>query len=311
MPDLNSIMKRVREERRQREDAADAALAANGKVDFITAARRAAQLAAAESEQLQKGAAKRTNKKKSSVGDMIQRQRKPILMAIGAVMIAMAGLQIGSAFLNRDEPVETAIDTAPAQIDTTAADTTPAPADEIAAKITADTTLAAQPSAEAAPVAPAPITEPREEKAAQTDEQQAAMDIPAQVEQPAATATETAANPVQPVETTAATEPAAQSQAAIPLVPEEAGPAALREAAAKGDARALFEVGNRYMEGRGVAADFAKAAQWYEISAGQGFAPRSIVSATSTKGPWHAPRSGQGQDLVPALGPAGQCERDA
>lgn len=273
MPDLNSIMKRVREERRQREDAADAALAANGKVDFITAARRAAQLAAAESEQLQKGAAKRTNKKKSSVGDMIQRQRKPILMAIGAVMIAMAGLQIGSAFLNRDEPLETAIDTAPAQIDTTAADTTPAPADEIAAKITADTTLAAQPSAEAAPVAPAPITEPREEKAAQTDEQQAAMDIPAQVEQPAATATETAANPVQPVETTAATEPAAQSQAAIPLVPEEAGPAALREAAAKGDARALFEVGNRYMEGRGVAADFAKAAQWYEISAGQGFAP--------------------------------------
>src|SRR5690606_17348462 len=179
MPDLNSIMKRVREERRQREDAADAALAANGKVDFITAARRAAQLAAAESEQLQRGAAKRTNKKKSSVGDMIQRQRKPILMAIGAVMIAMAGLQIGSAFLNRDEPLETAIDTAPAQIDTPAADTTPAPADEIAAKITADTTPAAQPSAEAAPVAPAPITEPREEKAAQTDEQQAAMEIPA------------------------------------------------------------------------------------------------------------------------------------
>ena len=47
----------------------------------------------------------------------------------------------------------------------------------------------------------------------------------------------------------------------------------VREAAAKGDARALFEVGNRYMEGRGVAADFAKAAKWYEISAGQGFAP--------------------------------------
>ncbi len=147
MPDLNSIMKRVREERRQRENAADAALAANGKVDFITAARRAAQLAAAESEQLQKGATKRTGKKKSSVGDMIQRQRKPILMAIGAVMIAMAGLQIGSAFLNRDEPVETAIDTVPPQIDTTATENTSAPADEIAAKIASDTTPALEQSA--------------------------------------------------------------------------------------------------------------------------------------------------------------------
>ncbi len=272
MPDLNSIMKRVREERRQREDAAGAALAANGKVDFITAARRAAQLAAAESEQLQKGAAKRTNKKKSSVGDIIQRQRKPILMAIGAVMIAMAGLQIGSAFLNRDEPVETAIDTAPTQLDTAAADIAPAPADEIAAKITSNATPTPEQTAETTPAATAPISEPRAEKAAQAENQQAAVEIPAQAEQPGAATSETTANPVETVETAPA-EPAAQSETPIPPVPEEAGPAALREAAAKGDARALFEIGNRYMEGRGVAADFAKAAKWYEISAGQGFAP--------------------------------------
>lgn len=268
MPDLNSIMKRVREERRQREDAADAALAANGKVDFITAARRAAQLAAAESEQLQKGATKRTGKKKSSVGDMVQRQRKPILMAIGAVMIAMAGLQIGSAFLNRDEPTETAIDTVPPQVDTTAADTTSAPVDEIPAKIASDTTPVPQQSAETASAAPTPITEPRAEKVAQEEtptqaqDQQTPVEIPTQIESQAT-----------PTETSASTEPAAQSQAAIPPVPEEAGPAALREAAAKGDARALFEIGNRYMEGRGVAADFAKAAKWYEVSGGQGFAP--------------------------------------
>ncbi|MBB4092367.1 peptidoglycan-binding protein [Ochrobactrum pecoris] len=272
MPDLNSIMKRVREERRQREDAADAALAANGKVDFITAARRAAQLAAAEAEQLQKGATKRSGKKKSSVGDMIQRQRKPILMAIGAVMIAMAGLQIGSAFLNRDEPVDTAVDTVPPQIDTTVTDNPATPADEIAAKIASDTTPALEQSA---PATVPPVTEPHSEKVAQeetpapADEQQAAVEVPTQVEQPAATV----ASPVKSVETAASTEPAARPQAAIPPVPEEAGPAALREAAAKGDARALFEVGNRYMEGRGVAADFAKAAKWYEISASQGFAP--------------------------------------
>ena len=263
MPDLNSIMRRVREERRQREDAADAALAANGKMDFITAARRAAQLAAAESEQLQKGAAKQTGKNKSSVGDTIQRQRKPILMAIGAVMIAMAGLQIGSAFLNRDEPAETAIDAAQPQVDTTtAADNAPAPSDEIAAKIASDTTPVLQPSP--APAEATPITELRAERArreeTQAQNQQRPIEIPTQI----AAQAETTANPV---------ETPAQPQATIPPVPEEAGPAALREAAAKGDARALFEIGNRYMEGRGITADFAKAAKWYEISAAQGFAP--------------------------------------
>ncbi|MEJ5021553.1 peptidoglycan-binding protein [Ochrobactrum vermis] len=275
MPDLNSIMKRVREERRQREDAADAALAANGKVDFITAARRAAQLAAAEAEQLQKGATKRSGKKKSSVGDMIQRQRKPILMAIGAVMIAMAGLQIGSAFLNRDEPVDMAIDTVPPQIDTTVTDNPAAPTDEIAAKIASDTTPASPQSAEIAPATTTPITEPRAENVAQepitaqANEQQATVEIPTQIEPQAGSAEAT----TNPVETATSTDPTTQTQASIPLVPEEAGPVALREAAAKGDSRALFEVGNRYMEGRGVAADFAKAAKWYEISASQGFAP--------------------------------------
>ncbi|GAA5543295.1 MULTISPECIES: peptidoglycan-binding protein [Brucella] len=247
MPDLNSIMKRVREERRQREDAADAALAANGKVDFITAARRAAQLAAAESEQLQKGSVKGAGKKKKSVGDVMQRQRKPILMAIGAVMIAMAGLQVGSAFLTRDEPTDATVDVAPQP---------EAPVAE---------TPAAAPQAPVQAEAPQ-IIEPRQEKA----------EAPAASEPSSTIETVIASAPTTPVEASApaeTTSPSAPAQVALPAIPEEAGPAALREAAAKGDARALFEIGNRYMEGRGVTADFTKAAQWYDISAGQGFAP--------------------------------------
>ncbi|MBE0691887.1 MAG: SEL1-like repeat protein, partial [Aquamicrobium sp.] len=65
-------------------------------------------------------------------------------------------------------------------------------------------------------------------------------------------------------------EPTAEELAAIPL---EAGPVALREAAAAGDPKALFEIGNRYAEGRGVAEDMAKAASWYEKAAEQGLAP--------------------------------------
>lgn len=47
----------------------------------------------------------------------------------------------------------------------------------------------------------------------------------------------------------------------------------LREAAEAGDARAMFEIGSRYANGRGVKADMQKAAEWYEKAAALGFAP--------------------------------------
>jgi localization factor PodJL len=70
--------------------------------------------------------------------------------------------------------------------------------------------------------------------------------------------------------------PAADAPAAAQAkidVPADAGPAALRQAAAEGDAKALFEVGSRYAEGRGVKEDTTAAAKWYEKSAELGFAP--------------------------------------
>lgn len=57
------------------------------------------------------------------------------------------------------------------------------------------------------------------------------------------------------------------------LPEEEAGPLALREAAASGDVFAQFEVASRYMEGRGVTQNLPKAVEWYSKAAGQDFAP--------------------------------------
>lgn len=56
-------------------------------------------------------------------------------------------------------------------------------------------------------------------------------------------------------------------------IPTEVGPVALRDAAAGGDAKALFEIGSRYAESRGVKEDMTAAAKWYEKSAELGFAP--------------------------------------
>ncbi|WP_292546425.1 peptidoglycan-binding protein, partial [Mesorhizobium sp.] len=102
-PDLNAIMKRVRDERGPpvRAGNADAS-----KSDFIAAARRAAQAAAAEADALKRQSTMRGPVKALRIGDLLKARRKPILMAAAAVMLALAGLQLGKAFVS--DPVEMA-----------------------------------------------------------------------------------------------------------------------------------------------------------------------------------------------------------
>ncbi|WP_299479716.1 peptidoglycan-binding protein [uncultured Roseibium sp.] len=57
------------------------------------------------------------------------------------------------------------------------------------------------------------------------------------------------------------------------LPPEGVGPMALRSAAAGGNPAAEFLVGVRYTEGKGVQADLAKAAVWYQKAANKGLPP--------------------------------------
>jgi localization factor PodJL len=59
----------------------------------------------------------------------------------------------------------------------------------------------------------------------------------------------------------------------VEMPAEGVGPEALRQAAAEGDARAQFEVGAIFTEGRAVPQDLDAAAKWYERAAAQGFAP--------------------------------------
>ncbi|KXF79501.1 hypothetical protein ATN84_02630 [Paramesorhizobium deserti] len=251
-PDLNTIMKRVRDERRERGNEPAGEI---GKADFIIAARRAAQAAAAESELLKKSAEKPASKKRSALGGILHRQRKPILMAIGAIMLAMAGLQIGTAFLSPGEREN---------IFGNAADMTDTPA--------------AVPEIDTNSTSAVPQAEPEQPSAAQAPMPEAnAMPPAAPAEEPAAAMPSSphaeAAPETQPEAPAPAEAAESNPQPTIPTVPTEAGSAALREAAANGDPKALFEIGNRYTDGRGVQSDYAKAAQWYELSAALGFAP--------------------------------------
>ena len=107
-PDLNAIMKRVRDERGQpaRQSDSDAA-----NSDFIAAARRAAQAAAAEADALKRQSTLSGPVKALRIGDLLKKRRKPILMATTAILLALGGLQLGKAFFA--DPAKIASNDAP------------------------------------------------------------------------------------------------------------------------------------------------------------------------------------------------------
>jgi len=262
-PDLNAIMRRVRDNRGENGKQSDADAA---KTDFIAAARRAAQAAAAEAEVMKRNAGSdKAGGKGGSLTEMLKGRRKPILMAAAAVMIALAGLQLGKSFLNDPTQLAGNEGEAPAAVEATTAEpqqlTEQAPVDG-----QSDAREAAQNTAAATG-----------EDTTATAPEVAADDKPMENLEAMAPAGEGPATPVatQAPQDAAASPAIATAEAAAATidVPADAGPIPLREAAAAGDSKALFEIGARYAEGRGVKTDLAQAAQWYEKSAELGFAP--------------------------------------
>ncbi|WP_137929462.1 peptidoglycan-binding protein [Mesorhizobium comanense] len=325
-PDLNAIMKRVRDERGQPAKPNDGDAA---KSDFIAAARRAAQAAAAEADALKRQSTMKGPVKALRIGDLLKARRKPILMAAAAIMLALAGLQLGKAFLSDPQvatndtapivaaqPVQTAsidtttqptaevppamTDNAPARTVRQAEQSAPASKDDMAPQTAmampsdTDAMVDAAPAAQPAPVPAASAAPSSGAQAAAPEPMASATPAPVAPMFAAPAATSTAsAPPAAGSQTTAIEQPTAAAPAtasdttgAVALaqtspatatakfdIPADAGPVALRDAAANGDAKALFEVGSRYAESRGVKEDMAAAAKWYEKSAELGFAP--------------------------------------
>ncbi|MCX7306205.1 MAG: peptidoglycan-binding protein [Hyphomicrobiales bacterium] len=269
-PDLNAIMKRVRDERSPTGRATDTDA---GKADFIAAARRAAQAAAAESDVLKRKSDVGNPVKALRLGDLLKSRRKTVLMGATALMTALAGLQLGKAYMS--DPAETA-DAMPATVvvatKVAPVELDPAPMGSTAAASDAG---AANP-AEAADVE-ARIVEPQDATMEPSDTMATQPDD-IEVAAPADTAQHDAdAGPMEGVQIAAVSPVMPVLETVKPLaaidVPADAGPLPLREAATGGDSKALFEIATRYAEGRGGKPDMAASAQWYEKSAELGFAP--------------------------------------
>jgi len=283
-PDVRKILERVRASQQSAKGGNTSAADTGDRTDYIAAARRAAQAAAMEMDRAQKAAptgnktmADVKAKAKSGGPSLFARYRRPILMAVGAVLLVAMAMPLVNT-LTRSE--------APAVIEETVPEETSEAPDTASAVETGMATNLENQAAE--PVLDAGVVET--EAPAETPDNVAAAQAPSAPVQAGEAApvsalmapAETA--PAQTLETPArVSEPnvvvaqeiapaAPAAPAAEIVVPAEITPPSLSIAAKNGDPLALFEIGARYTEGRGVPNDFAEAAKWYRLSADRGFA---------------------------------------
>ena len=269
-PDIKSILDRVRSSQMKQAAAPES----GGRSDLIAAARRAAQAAAQETGQA--GAARGKARKASNPGkaqaapaegSLLSRNRRPILMAVGAVLLAIMTLPMVKTFINGSpapQAVEANVAAAPA------APSAPQPVIKVdPAKLEGEAKTVTAKPALAAPSNPAPAAAPAPAIAAPAAgndgaDAGAAKADPARLVAAAPLSGDPAATPLAA--------PAAAPTATI-AVPAGLEPKALADAATGGDPLALFEIGARYTDGRGVPADLKAAADWYQKAADKGFAP--------------------------------------
>ena len=287
VPDVRRILERVRAG--QASGNRTGAGSEAEKADFIAAARRAAKLAAEEADTISrvapnKKADKVAKGEKSASG--LSRHRRSILLAVGAVLLAIMSYPLVSTLMTGDDAPAVAEQTAVTANEAAPVETTTASTSETAVANTA----AAPAAVEKVATDSAPVESERDPGAAETDTAvetppthtsatgSEALTVPAD---DTATAgfepvTTPEAEPLGDSEDASATPeaaPADQMETAAIVVPDAITPASLSKAATDGDPLALFEIGARYTDGRGVATDLAEAARWYELSAARGFAP--------------------------------------
>lgn len=321
VPDVKKILERVRAGQASRNGPSSEA----DKADFIAAARRAAQLAAEEVDTLNRG---RGGAPASPIGGAFARHRRPILMAVGAVLLAIMSYPLVNTLIRGEDstaaaPVaaieQPAGDSLPQEQETQEAEPM-VPAED--SRIVPLSTL--QPTTEQAageePMAEetttAPVAELAEPDTAGQESVEPQADLPTipsetgQAQPAPAEGTSQLLAPAQNLNpSTAATgfdaaarETAAAQPTAAPAentaaitVPSEIKPDALAEAARKGDPLALFEIGAIYTEGRGIKADPAQAAKWYQRAADAGVVPAQYrLASLYEKG------TGVGRDLKKA-----------
>ena len=247
------------------------------KPNFIAAARRAAQAAAAGSN------AEATGKGSAALKNSGQRTR-PLIIAGAAALIVIGCIQIASRLFEAGPQVPPPAASTEESQPQKAVEPEKAPPPVTALPEPASPPPAPQPPAAAvpaplpvpsAPPAALPVPQPNPKSGAnistQPVQQTASRDSTRDAVTAAAAATDVTGSLPRP---------------ATPLgdkLPATIGGPALRAAALSGDAAAAYEVGTRFFDGHGVPRSSEAAALWFERAAKQGWRRRNSASAVCTK----------------------------
>ncbi len=288
-PDIKKILERVRAS--QTAAARAGTGESDNRADFIAAARRAAQAAAQESvpDRSITSRPSRSTGVEQKEGSALSRYRRPLLLGIGAILLAMMAMPAIKSFVGGETTPPAATTEPKASNDMSKLPVLPTQAKPVAPA------AAVTVPASVTPAVTEPSTEAMDGSARaagermQADADRVVPDIDTRqvggapmpeetpaVEAPAPSAGADIAD-LRPAAQAPEAQPQAQQQPLqleeIIAVPSGITPPSLADAAVKGDRQALFEIGARFTDGRGVAADRTEAAKWYKLAADRGLAP--------------------------------------
>jgi localization factor PodJL len=276
-PDVKKILERVRASQAAGEFATERA-AGSDRADYIAAARRAAKAAAQETDPSQNMKVRRDVKATSKVQSQkglaasLSQHRRPILMAVGAVLLVLMAMPLVRTLTSPSDLAPPAAVEAPTQPQRSA-EPQPQPeaqAETQAAPAQTPATTPASPEQASNPFDQAPAPSEPAKPSGEDSIASGHLTDPQAADGRASTFASADAAP--PANDTLVAPPKPEAPAAI-SVPAGIAPKSLADAAASGDANALFEIGTRFTEGRGVTADPTEAAKWYKLAADKGFAP--------------------------------------
>ncbi|MBR0969010.1 tetratricopeptide repeat protein [Bradyrhizobium japonicum] len=239
---------------------------------FIAAARRAAQAAAAQPPEKPargaKAAIARAKDKGQEGGSTITSKIRSLLVGASVVVIVLGTFKMAMNLLDGGSapPAPQAMEnSSPAPQAPPPVETKPSAPEQITPSMTSPTPIGKQSQNNAAPALPANAGN------------SASVEIP-----PAPAA---APQPASSDVTGALSGTSRAKLAMIQVPPSEKLPDAiggpgLRSAAMKGDATAAYEIGVRFAEGKGVAANYDEAAKWYDRAAQAGVVPATFRLGT-------------------------------
>ena len=232
---------------------------------FIAAARRAAQAAAAQPSEKAGRAAKAASgdPAKGKEGSTITSKIRSLLVGASVVVIVLGSFRMAMNLLDGGgstppSPIESSV-RAPQMLAPVEGGTRPAVPEQVTPSMTSPTPIGRQSLNNSTPT---------------TSDPAASVEIPhaPAVAAPSAAVPNgdvTGAIPTTPRKTRLGTVQVPPSE----RLPDDIGGPVLRAAALKGDPTAAYEVGIRFAEGKGVAANYDEAAKWYDRAAQAGVVP--------------------------------------